>query len=237
MSTHEDAAGNLLHLALIFVSLVLFLAVPSARRHDLGSYAFSLVAAFLLFSFYLRWQPWNSRLNLPLFVLWSPFVALAFASVGDVKLGAAVALVLVLTSVPWLARNQTRPLIGKDSILVTDRIGQYFEGRPELREPYVEASNLITSLGCSRIGLVLGGDDWEYPFWTLLKRNNPESVRIEHVGVNDISAAKEAIPHFGNFIPCAVIRLSQEQPALLNIREGTYTLKWSSGPVGLFVGD
>lgn len=237
LSTHESDAGNPLHLVLIFVSLGLYLIIPSARRRELGLYAFVLVMAFLLFSLYLRWQPWNSRLHLPLFVLWSPFVALTLASVGGARFGVAVSFVLMLLTIPWLVHNQTRPLVGRGSILVTDRVGQYFENSPGLREPYVEAADLIKSQGCSRIGLVLGWDDWEYPFWVLLKQDNAESVRIEDVGVDNISAAKEAVPYFSNFTPCVVVRLGQDQSTLLSIRQDTYTLKWSSGPVSLFVGE
>ena len=235
-STHEDLAGNPIHLALIFVSLVLYLTVSSARRHRLGLYALALIGGFLLFALYLRWQPWNSRLHLPLFVLWSPFIALALSSVADSRFSTVIAITLALLSIPWLVHNQTRPLVGEGSILTVNRVDQYFTSRPGLHYPYVEVTDRIKSIGCTRVGLVLGADDWEYPFWALIEQNNPKSVRIENVdiGIDNISNVKELDPYFRNFTPCVVIGVNQDQ-STLNIQQNTYTLKWSSGPVSLFV--
>jgi len=55
---------------------LLFASRERRKARDVTAYAIALVAAFLIFCTYLRWQPWNSRLDLPFFVLWSPVISL-----------------------------------------------------------------------------------------------------------------------------------------------------------------
>ena len=68
----EDLAPNGLHLLLMAGAL----AGAWRRRDDRRLLAFAgcLIAAFVLFCLVLRWQPWHSRLHLPLFVLAAPLI-------------------------------------------------------------------------------------------------------------------------------------------------------------------
>src|SRR5262249_14959140 len=69
---HEANANNRWHLILIACA-----ALWAVFRRDRVwvRYAAGLLAAFLLFCFYLKWQPYMTRLELPLFVLAMPLVA------------------------------------------------------------------------------------------------------------------------------------------------------------------
>lgn len=85
-STDETYAGNLVHFILILVSIIVFLTSKQRRSsRDLMSYGIVLIAAFLLFVFYLKYQPWGSRLHLPLFVLWSPVIAIVLSRINSFK--------------------------------------------------------------------------------------------------------------------------------------------------------
>jgi len=76
---HEDLSGNPAHLFLIAVSVVLFLISKKQKSSDgLAGYLIAVTTAFLLFVSYLKWQPWHSRLHLPIFVLFSAFSGLLF---------------------------------------------------------------------------------------------------------------------------------------------------------------
>src|SRR5215510_12937623 len=69
-STDPDRTGNPLHLALILVAVAVIAAGGEGRRPSrLAGYILALVLAVVLFSLLLKWQPWHSRLHLPLFVL------------------------------------------------------------------------------------------------------------------------------------------------------------------------
>ena len=82
-SFHENIAGNFLHFVFITASITIFF-ISSQRKEgrDLMNYCITVAAAFVLFALSLRWQIWGSRLHLPLFVLWSPFVAMVMNRVN-----------------------------------------------------------------------------------------------------------------------------------------------------------
>src|SRR5205814_3906479 len=69
-SLDEDYAGNPLQavLAIVAIGAAIWFALRSGPKVP-GIYAACLIVAFLLFAAYLRWQPWHSRLELPLLVL------------------------------------------------------------------------------------------------------------------------------------------------------------------------
>src|SRR5262249_48389733 len=152
LSRHEDSAGNLLHLALILVSMVL-LAVrwrDAALRRPMA-YALALTAGFVLFCFLLRWQPWHSRLHLPLFVLWAPLIAVVLARALPKPLVGGVAVALLLACLPWVLANETRPLVGNPNVFTMSRTDQYFATAPHLREPYKAATRELAAAGCSAV--------------------------------------------------------------------------------------
>jgi hypothetical protein len=205
---HEDVAGNPLHLFLIFLSFGLLLVQKRIRRFNkLVGYSFALVLAFIIFNVALKWNPWNTRIDLPLFVLWSPVVGTIMANVKYRKISNTVIVVLLISSFPCLLFNETRPVIGymgKKSILTSDRASLYFNNRPFLMRQYLEAASFIHSKNCQDIGLRSTENDFEYPLWQLIKVPGYEKCRIEHLEVKNASAQ---IP-LSNFKPCAEIVLT-----------------------------
>jgi hypothetical protein len=193
-SNGEDTAGNPLHFALLVGVAVVVMASRRYRRSPLLPYLLCLVTGFLLFSLLLRWQPWNSRLMLPLFILGS---AITGSVLGDVPRRlpmAAFAIGLTFAATPWLVANRSRPLVASaalqtsPSILATSRTDQYFVKRPELEAPYRSAAALITARGARRVGLVCNEDAWEYPLWVLLGSGWRPTPVIEHTAVRNVSA-------------------------------------------------
>jgi len=226
---HEDGAGNPLHLLLMLPGL---LAALAWRRLGLSKdsvkYLVAVVFAFLLFCFYLRWQPWHSRLHLPLFVLWSPLVAVALGAIPQQKLANLVAVLLLLGSWPWIAHNQLRPLIGQKTIWRIERIRQYFAANPALELPYTAAAACVSGQGCKEVGLSLGGDDWEYPVWVLLP-----GVRLDHVDVKNPSA-KLSRTGVAGAEPCAILCLHcSADGAVAYARRFESAFRY--GPVYLFI--
>lgn len=236
LSNHEDTAGNPAHFVLIVVSVAVFLISKQLRAsRNLGKYSIAVTVAFLLFTLCIKWTPWHSRLHLPLFIFWSPFIAIVLSTFPNHKIANSIAVVLILSALPWVLNNRSRPLIAHSNIFNTSRINQYFSNRPELKGPYIGATNFLKSQRCSHIGLSLGPNDWEYAFWLLLQKNDHQVVRIEHVNIQNISAAKSNLILLNNFSPCAIISL-QSGPKTETIgKEGVYAKKWSLEPVTVFV--
>ena len=189
-------------------------------KREVGFYILAVVSSFLLFCLVVRFQPWQSRFHLPLFVLFCPAAGVVtgyFLNKKSVFLGA----LFFLAAIPCLFLNKQHPWLGDLSIWHQPKPAQYFYKRPYLALPYVETSGYLKSIGCDQIGLLTGEDTWEYPWWKFLAR--PGS-RIEHVGVNNPSGALKY--PLGAFEPCAVIVFGAEQKSLLMVGHGIY------GPVG-----
>ncbi len=164
LSFHEDYAGNPLHLLVIIAVLMLCIAAARLRSDRLlVTYVVTLIGVFFVFALYLKWQPWSSRLELVLFVLFAPACGVVLTRVSP-RIGLNVlAIVLTLAAIPWVVKNQSRPLTGPNSILTTPRTAQYFANRHALEAPYVGAARYLQGSQCTTVGLEDNIDDWEYP--------------------------------------------------------------------------
>lgn len=209
---HEDTAGNPLHLALVAAAAMVLLLSRAGGRRALGLYAIALASAFLLFSLGLRWMPFHSRLQLPLFVLAAPLVGAVLGA--GARVGGALMAVLLLASLPWLALNTPRPLVGPDGIFRRDRVSQYFANAPWLRDPYLRASAFLRARGCSEIGLVARSNDWEYPLWVLLD-GLAGRARLTHVA--DGVETPLTPPRWRSLpSPCAIVTATSPRAAPLS---------------------
>src|SRR4030095_3670727 len=181
LSHHEDLAGNFAHFSLMIASVPLLLLMK--RQKTLLPYSLCLLFGFLMFCFLLRWQPWHSRLHLPVFMMAAPCVAVTI----DHYLGRRDKIVLwtllLIQAIPFLILNATRPVVGANSVFTTGRVHQLFVNRPALQAPYQAVASALLSSGCREAGIMTKGygDDWEYPLWTLTQ----DRVRFEHVGVQN----------------------------------------------------
>ncbi len=198
-TNHEADAGNRWHL-LILAVCVLILPWRSPR---LLLYAGSLAAGFVLFCFYLKWQPFMARMFLPLFVLASPIVGVVGEQVQPAILQVALCLFLLNNARPYLFENWVRPLKGPRSLLDTSRDQNYFADMAQWndRESYIETVDAIAKLNCSLLGLDINHFQLEYPIQALLRERNPK-MEFVHTGVSG-PAARYARPEK----PCAVLCL------------------------------
>jgi hypothetical protein len=114
---------------------------------------------------------------------------------------------LFVQAAPFLVYNQTRPLIGPKSVLVQDRASQYFTYVPQWKDSYVDATEALKSRGCMDAGLILQGDDWEYPLWALAR-----GVRFQHVAVGNATAG-----YAREFQPCGIV---SSVPGMREVRVG-----------------
>ena len=183
----EDMTGNLLHFVAWVVCLVPLL-VWSARVNRLAlAYTIATLSAAILFALLLRWQPFAARLHLPLFLVSAAMLGLGLGEWLSRRAALVLAAIFFLCSLPWLFYNQTRPVLGADSVFKTDRISSSFATRKDLLAPYLAAASWIVEHRVSTLGLRFGPDDWEYPLWSLIKAQQDHLPRIVHVQVQDVS--------------------------------------------------
>lgn len=233
-SHNEDDAGNLAHLILVAGLLLWYFF---QRRHEsrITRYVLSIVTAFVLFSAYLKWQPWHSRLHLPLFVLWAPFMGLMLARLRRYHIGSAASIGLMLASLSSFFLSTTKPIFSGNSIFISERNTQYFIKRPTLETPYHDAVQKVAGMKCTNIGLLIYGDDWEYPIWILSEKKFGSVVRLEHVNVTNASKRKMQSNDPGNeFIPCAIFSLDPNSAPEITVVGRPYRREWSSSPVTIY---
>lgn len=102
--------GNPWHLLLIATAFVILPFGWKAKARRAIPYAACVASAALLFCVVLRWQPWHTRLHLPLFVLGAPLVAVAFSQWKRTqRILAAICLLLFLPAIQDTYMYQLRP--------------------------------------------------------------------------------------------------------------------------------
>jgi hypothetical protein len=193
-SNHEADANNRWHLLVIVGAIA---AACFNRRWLL--YAIAPVGGFLAFCYYLKWQPYFSRLEAPLFIVSAPLAAMAIARLRPNVLQWAICLLLVSNArLPVLA-NWTRPI---SSLRDTPRHTQYFNDMAQWnnRESYLAAVERVASTSCRYVGIDNYVNHVQYPFQILLLHRQPET-RFVHVGVTNASAKYAR----GASEPCAIL--------------------------------
>ncbi len=215
-ANHEANANNRWHLLILFaasISLTFRGAKPPKR--EMVYYLLGLVAGFVLFSSYLKWQLYLARLFLPLFVLATPLVAAELERLRPAAIGWLLCLFLLNNSRPFLFENWVRPLKGSSSVLRTSRDDNYFADMKPWHnsKSFVRGVELISQANCNTVGIDSNAFQLEYPFQALLREKKP-SVVFVHTGVNNASA-KYAFRQREQ--PCAVLCMDcSGKPELLN---------------------
>jgi hypothetical protein len=152
-------------------------------------YGSGLFLAFLLFSFYLKWEASGGRMLLPLFILGSPLAGTLLAMIRPAPVTVLLCLFLLDGARVPLLKNWTRPLMGPHTVFTTPRDQQYYMDMLPLndRDWQLRAIEATVRSGCDSVGLDFSGDQAEYPFQALLRARSP-GVRFMHVGVENASA-------------------------------------------------
>ena len=217
---HEDFGPNPVHSLLLIAAL---LAMAMRWRATLLSrrlpYCIAWLAGILVLAAALRWTPWNTRFQLPFFILGAPIFATALpARFLSARTAAALYLSLALVALPPLFFNQSRQLLPlvpgrpfpvaweRPSYLSQTAMSRLFANNPGLRRPFENAANAIRGARVTQIGLMKAdAEDWEYPLWKMLRDEGLDHpVRIEHLG----SKHKVDFP-LGPFHPQAVIEIGK----------------------------
>ncbi len=217
-SFREDYDGNLLDVFYIALAIAVLFFRRNHSREAIY-YCIAVTTAYLLFCFYLKWQPWNTRLMLGLFVLWSPAVGIVLAGLRNHLLRTGLIGLLLLAALPWLLLNRLRPIASEQNIFNMPRTSLYFMNRQGYQKPFESVVNALDARSagqCKQVGLYLRFDDWEYPLWVLLQRKLGNDVVVESVNVENISRTEYA--RFPETVPCAVLALDPTLAASLNVQ-------------------
>jgi hypothetical protein len=190
----------------------------------LPAYAGLWFAGWVLFCAVYVWQPWQTRLDLSWFVAAAPLAGLVLACL---PVGRAVVWLLALGAMPFLLLNPLKPLVstatpGVERFVVPrlppaladrfalpdifhrNRESLRFAAQPAAREPFEGMAALILARHCRDVGLLIGGNSWEYPLWVLNRFHRGGDARLTHYNYHaEIVALQWAKPP--KPFPCAVV--------------------------------
>jgi 4-amino-4-deoxy-L-arabinose transferase-like glycosyltransferase len=210
-ANHEANANSKWHLLILGIAggIVTWRAIRS-RNPEQPLYALALLCGLAAFCAYLKWQPFEARLLLPLFVAGSPVAGMALdrglqAGSSFSRLLVQVALCVFLLSVARLPllENWVRPLRGPKSVLRVPRGDQYFSDMSQWNNAptYQKTVRLLASLECPVIGIDATNLSLEYPLVALLREEKPQT-RFLPTGVRNASTRFRP-PVSGE--PCAIV--------------------------------
>ncbi|HEY6471812.1 MAG TPA: Ig-like domain-containing protein [Acidimicrobiales bacterium] len=203
----EDEGANPLQIVLICVSGVAATVMLLVRRRDrrlqlLVLMAATLTLGYLLLAGVARWQIFEVRFFIPLFVVWSPLVAVILARWSPWLLRVAL-VVLAVASLPQLLDNSERPLMR--SAYGDNPLAPYFLDSTDRNYILGTAKNtgrlaeILEESSCRRLGIgnfvVI-----EYPVWVGL-HDDHWNGEIQDVDVPNVTARYED----PRFHACAVL--------------------------------
>ncbi|HEX4570071.1 MAG TPA: hypothetical protein VH184_06585, partial [Dongiaceae bacterium] len=172
---NEDIAANPVQL-ILGAAAVIAVLLRGASAFPRRRYALCILGATFLFLIVLRWQPWITRLQLPILALTMPLTAFFAleresrrARIGAATAMTGMAILLIVVASPGLWSNYGRPLFpaGGFAYSIWARTGDeiLFLARFDLYTGYESAAVYVAQHGDSQIGLVTNDSDWEYPLW------------------------------------------------------------------------
>lgn len=195
----EDRVAFPLAGVLALVAAVSALARPdrlgSQQPGPVRAYAATAVTAVLLHATMIKWQPWGNRLLLyalvlaiPLAGLWLDALLRRRAVPGRRSVATGLTVTVLATSalsgVLAISYGFPRRLVGAGSLLTSSDWETRFLRRPQWANEFRWAATAVRAADARRIGLVQQNDNWEYPWWLLLRGDDgrsPELVALQSV--------------------------------------------------------
>ncbi|UUC46278.1 ArnT family glycosyltransferase [Flavobacterium cerinum] len=189
--THEDLVSNTVHF-LLFAFALLCLGISCIKNYKKNIPAVVITLVLLLqiifFCAYLKWQPWHTRLHIPMFLLSIAAIILtANHSKGLRYVIIATLPVLYFSFFFFFIYNNTRPILFDRHLTVKvspedPRFKKYFSNKLSLQNEYADVLNIVYDNDSQNVGMIM--DEWEYP---LLYNFYYDPLKITAIHIHNIS--------------------------------------------------
>lgn len=222
----EDIVSNPLTILLIFIGLY---SLFTSKKYSFAKLILLLsILTFFAFSTILKWQPFHSRLLIPVFILGTiSSVALLKTRIRILKIISIISVVLSFVliilnvSKPYLSYIHFYPSVEAfskpnasipEAFYLKPRADQYFNARYYWKEPY---NDILTSPELDNKNLTLSfllEDNFEYPLWRLIKEKNntikvlPSNSEIKSELLIKTSKQIEAVEGY-DLLRCSVTKI------------------------------
>ena len=234
---HEDLCGNPWHLLLVVIFSTGWLFCRPVAVNGCRRYFLCILGGLVLFCVLLKWQPWHTRLHLPLFLLATPLVGMGLEHLTRSILRWSLVLCLMCGAIIVAVFNESRPWLGPSSIFCTSREQQLYFNRPELQPCYAETCAWLMAHNACSVGLLLPSDGgyWEYPVWFECRQTRKSMPRIEHIQVNNVSTVLEQCnPQWRGFMPNYVLNIRAQSQSSFVFHERKYIRVFDSHGFQIF---
>lgn len=195
---HEDYMQNFIYVILILLTSIFFLFKKELYNSRISYYVLfvcTIASMVFLFTLLLKWQPWSNRLQITLFLLYCSFLGTEIAKLNKWIQAAFIIPVLIFSygalftssnhPFPFSKRIYNAPLESSLIPNVAKELKVYLKDKPY-----------------TKLGLYIGADSWDYPYYRYLSLQNDKPRTIKHVFVNNESSL-----YLDNFVPEAIISL------------------------------
>jgi 4-amino-4-deoxy-L-arabinose transferase-like glycosyltransferase len=183
----ESTASNFIHFYLFNFSFCILLFKYFKKKlvtcnNLLFYYLLFVIFSIIIFAIYLKWQPWHSRLQLPLFISFVPVIYIALIDNFKNKLLNYIIFFLLTYSFVIVFINASRPFITFKYTypisIFDDRYKKYFATRPLRYKEYKFVSKIISDKKYKIIGIDFAIDSWEYPLFVPIYNNNMTPIHL-----------------------------------------------------------
>ena len=202
---HEDAAPNFIHLILITLSLLVIIVKSFKKQIQLNAklLTFTILFQGLFFCFYLKYQPFHTRLHTSMFLLAVPLIcyALSLIRINLKRLFYWSAPLIFLYALLIVLGNLNTPYNAK---IKESRYEKYFISKPWFYHEYQNINHIVNEAGYKNIGLIMGTENWDYSLFT-----NCYSKAITPVYINVKNYTNKS-HHFNNNVDCIISTISNE---------------------------
>jgi 4-amino-4-deoxy-L-arabinose transferase-like glycosyltransferase len=172
---NEDAAVSPILILLLFAMMVLEYKLIKNRNYSILTLNSIILLYYVLTIIVLRWNLFLDRYFIPVSVLSTICIALGISNrKRNIKILISVSLVATIYSLPFVIRSEIRPLIGSESIFSKSYEEKRFTHKNNLLVDYLELNRTIDSVKPSSLEISIGGDDWEFPIWSLANQKSLE---------------------------------------------------------------
>lgn len=223
-SFHEDYAQNFVHAILILIAIPLFFLSRRTYNRPPNLYFLfvcTICVTALLYCALLKWQPWSNRLQISLFFLFSVFLAFQLEQVNKwIRLASLSA--MMVYAVPSLLQSERHPVLPISHSIFNHPYDYFIYHKGML-----ECKDYLEHRPHTKLGIIIGSDTWDYPYYRLLAKSQNGPRTIKHVFVKNESSV-----YLDKFIPDAII-CNESRAETYDIRGVKYyrTKIFTDGPV------
>ncbi len=190
LATHENNGANPYHTILMILSSVwIMICFRKIDKRVLLLWIVTMVS-FLLFCFYLKWQPWV-KLHAPFFVFYSVVMAHFLISVIKKEfVHYVIVLGFMLNALLILLFNYSRPFISlppyTSEININDqRSAKYYSRFVEYQSDYENILEQLKARKFKNIGLLFGVYDMEYQLFRDVYTSDINPVHINACSISE----------------------------------------------------